>query len=76
MPWKGPLAASLTVLGRTWIKQSDCPRNRIHLIIPYEEVRDFIRKFLQEKESKVKLAAHVAKLREKATIEIMPDEPL
>lgn len=44
-------------------------------VIPYDEVRDFIRKFLQEKESKVKLAAHVAELREKATIEIMPDQP-
>ena len=31
MPLKGTLAASLTVLGKPWVKQSDCPQNRIHL---------------------------------------------
>jgi peptidyl-prolyl cis-trans isomerase C len=41
--------------------------------IPYEEVQDFIRKYLQEGESKKKLAAHLAELRKKATIEILLD---
>ena len=38
---------------------------------PYEEVRDFIEKYLQEEESKKKLAAHIAELRKKAKIEII-----
>ena len=44
-------------------------------ITPYEEVRDFIKKFLQEDESKVLLEAHLTTLREKAKIEIFLDEP-
>ena len=43
-------------------------------IAPYPEVRDFIRKFLQEDESKKKLAEHLAKLKEKAKIEIFLSE--
>jgi peptidyl-prolyl cis-trans isomerase C len=38
--------------------------------IPYEEVRNFIMKFLQEGESKKKLAAHIVKLRSRAKIEL------
>ena len=37
---------------------------------PYEEVRDFIGRYLQEEESKKKLAAHIAELRKRAKIEI------
>jgi len=44
-------------------------------ITPYEEVKDFIKKFLQEDESKKLLDAHLVKLREKATIEVFLDEP-
>jgi peptidyl-prolyl cis-trans isomerase C len=40
-------------------------------VIPYEEMRDFLRKYLQEEESKKKLAAHIAELREKSDIEIL-----
>jgi len=43
-------------------------------VAPYHEVRDFIKKFLQEDESKKKLAEHLAKLKEKAKIEILLDE--
>jgi len=42
-------------------------------ITPYEEVRDFIKKFLQEDESKEKYDAHIAELKKKATIEILLD---
>jgi peptidyl-prolyl cis-trans isomerase C len=38
---------------------------------PYEDVRDFIKKFLQEDEAKKRLAAHMAVLKEKAKIEIL-----
>ena len=41
-------------------------------VVPYGEVREFIEKFLQEKESKVKLAEHVAELRNKSKIEVLP----
>jgi peptidyl-prolyl cis-trans isomerase C len=40
-------------------------------IIPYEEMRDFYRKYLQEGESKKKLEAHVAELRKKSKIEVL-----
>jgi parvulin-like peptidyl-prolyl isomerase len=43
-------------------------------ITPYEEVRDFIKKFLQEQESDKKRAAHIAELKEEAKIEILLDE--
>ncbi len=43
-------------------------------IAPYAEVKDFIRKFLQEDESKKKLAEHLAKLKDKAKIEIFLSE--
>lgn len=39
-------------------------------IVPYEEVRGFIERYLQEEESKKKLAAHIAELRKRAKIEI------
>ena len=42
-------------------------------ITPYEDVRDFIKKFLQEDESKKKLDAHIAELKKKAKIEIFID---
>jgi len=44
-------------------------------ITPYDEVKDFIKKFLQEDESKKLLDAHIAKLREKAKIEVFLEEP-
>lgn len=44
-------------------------------VAPYHEVRDFIKKFLQEDESKKKLAEHLAKLKEKAKIEILLNKP-
>ena len=44
-------------------------------ITPYDEVRDFIKKFLQEDESKKVLEAHLVKLREKAKIEVFLIEP-
>jgi peptidyl-prolyl cis-trans isomerase C len=40
-------------------------------IVPYEEVKDFIRRFLQEEESRKKRDAHIAELRKKAKIEIL-----
>ncbi len=39
--------------------------------IPYEEVRDSIMKFLQGRESKKKLAAHVVELKSRAKIELL-----
>jgi peptidyl-prolyl cis-trans isomerase C len=42
---------------------------------PYEEVKDFIKKFLQEDESEKLLNAHLAKLREKAKIDVFLEEP-
>ena len=44
-------------------------------IAPYEDVRDFIKKYLQKGESKKKLAEHIAILKEKATIEILLEDP-
>ena len=38
--------------------------------VPYEEVRDFILKFFQMEETKKRLNEHIAKLKEKAEIEI------
>lgn len=38
--------------------------------IPYEEVRSFIKKFLQERESKKKLATHIVELKSRAKIEL------
>lgn len=43
-------------------------------IAPYQEVKGFIKKFLQEDESKKKLAEHLAKLKDKAKIEIFINE--
>lgn len=43
-------------------------------ITPYEDVRDFIKKYMQEGKYKEKLAAHVEELRQKAKIEIFLDE--
>ena len=39
-------------------------------VAPYEGVREFIKKHLQQQESKKKLAAHIAELKRKAKIEI------
>jgi peptidyl-prolyl cis-trans isomerase C len=39
-------------------------------IAPYEEVRDFIEKFLQQQESEKMLAAHIAELSDEAEIEV------
>ena len=38
--------------------------------IPYEQVRSFIKKYLQEKESQKKLAIHIENLKNKAEIEL------
>ena len=43
-------------------------------VAPYEEVRDFIEKFLQQQESEKKRAAHIAELKKKAKIEIFPND--
>lgn len=43
-------------------------------ISSYEEVRDFIRKYLQMELSKKKLASHIEELRKKASIEILISE--
>jgi peptidyl-prolyl cis-trans isomerase C len=40
-------------------------------VVPYEEARDFIRRYLQEDESRKRRDAHVAELRKKAEIEIL-----
>ncbi len=40
-------------------------------LIPYEEMRDFLKTYLQGEESKKKLAAHIAELRKKSEIEIL-----
>jgi peptidyl-prolyl cis-trans isomerase C len=43
-------------------------------VTPFEEIRDFIKKGLQQEESKKKLAAHIAELKKKAKIEILQTE--
>ena len=43
-------------------------------VTPYEEVRDLITKFLQQRESDKKRAAHIAGLKEGAEIEILLNE--
>jgi peptidyl-prolyl cis-trans isomerase C len=43
-------------------------------LTPYEEIRDFIKKYLQEQESKKKRAAHIEKLKKTAKIEIFLNE--
>jgi peptidyl-prolyl cis-trans isomerase C len=40
-------------------------------VTPYEEVRDFLRKYLQMEESKKQLASHLVELRKKAKIEVL-----
>jgi peptidyl-prolyl cis-trans isomerase C len=40
-------------------------------VVPYEEIRNFLLKYLQEGESKKKLAEHMAELKKKAEIEIL-----
>ncbi len=40
-------------------------------VVPYEQMRDFLKKYLQEEESKKKLEAHIAELRKKSEIEIL-----
>ena len=43
-------------------------------LVPYEEVKDFIKKFLQQEESKKKLHAHMTELKKKAKIDILLNE--
>lgn len=43
-------------------------------ITPYNEVRNFIRKYLQEEVSRKKLAEHIEELKEKATIKVLLSE--
>lgn len=40
-------------------------------VVPYEQMRDFLKKYLQEEESKKKLAEHIAELKKKSKIEIL-----
>lgn len=40
-------------------------------VAPYEDVRDFIRKYLQDEESRKKLASHIVELRKKSKVEIL-----
>jgi peptidyl-prolyl cis-trans isomerase C len=40
-------------------------------VIPYEEMRDFLRKYLQQEESRKKLASHVVELKKQSKIEIL-----
>ena len=40
-------------------------------VIPYEQMRDFLKKYLQDEESKKKLESHIAELRKKSEIEIL-----
>jgi len=40
-------------------------------VVPYEQMRAFLKKYLQEEESKKKLAEHIAELKKKSQIEIL-----
>lgn len=40
-------------------------------LVPYEEMRDFLKTYLQSEESKKKLAAHIAELKTRSEIEIL-----
>jgi peptidyl-prolyl cis-trans isomerase C len=40
-------------------------------IIPYEQMRDFLKTYLQGEESKKKLATHIAELRKRSEVEIL-----
>jgi len=40
-------------------------------VVPYEHMRDFLKKYLQEEESKKKLAEHITELKKKSKIEIL-----
>jgi peptidyl-prolyl cis-trans isomerase C len=40
-------------------------------VVPYEQMRDFLKKYLQDEESKKKLEAHIAQLRSTAQVEIL-----
>ena len=42
-------------------------------VVPYEQMRAFLKKYLQDEESKKRLEAHIAELRKKAEIEILLD---
>jgi peptidyl-prolyl cis-trans isomerase C len=42
-------------------------------VVPYEQMRDFLRKYLQEEESKKRLESHIAELRAKSKIVIRPE---
>ncbi len=40
-------------------------------VVPYEQMRDFLKKYLQDEESKKRLESHIAELRKKSDIEIL-----
>jgi peptidyl-prolyl cis-trans isomerase C len=40
-------------------------------VVPYEQMRDFLKKYLQEEESKKRLESHIAELRQRSEIEIV-----
>jgi len=40
-------------------------------VVPYEQMRGFLKKYLQDEESKKKLASHIEELKKRAEIEIM-----
>ena len=41
------------------------------VVVPYEQMREFLKKYLQEEESKKRLESHIAELRKKSEIEIL-----
>ena len=57
-----------TKFGYHVIKAVDRQPSRL---VPYEEMRDFLKAYLQGDESKKKLAAHIAELRKRSEIEIL-----
>jgi peptidyl-prolyl cis-trans isomerase C len=44
-------------------------------LVPYEEMRGFLEAYLQDEESKKRLATHIAELRERSEIEILLRDP-
>ena len=40
-------------------------------VVPFEQMRDFLKKYLQDEEAKKRLASHIVELKEKSEIEIM-----
>jgi len=58
-----------TRFGYHIIKVADRTPSRL---VPYDQMRDFLKTYLQGEESKKKLAAHIAELKKRSEIEILP----